>query len=72
VKTKIIRSGRDRRERDSGPPGKLPERRRQPDRRLPELTELSDLSFERFQLLLAAFGRPSTPLPSRPDFSSRP
>ena len=52
MKTKESRSGIDRRQGDFGPPGKLPERRRRPERRLPELTEISDISFEGFQLLL--------------------
>jgi hypothetical protein len=46
MKTKESRSGIDRRQGDFGPPGKLPERRRRPERRLPELTEISDISFE--------------------------
>ncbi|EXI76543.1 MAG: hypothetical protein AW07_00491 [Candidatus Accumulibacter sp. SK-11] len=53
LKTERIRSGSDRRQVDLGRPGKLPERRRQPERRLPELNEAADISFEGFQLLLA-------------------
>lgn len=53
LRTERIRSGSDRRQADLGRPGKLPERRRQPERRLPELSEASDISFEGFQLLLA-------------------
>lgn len=51
------RSGCDRRECDVGRPGKLPERRRIPERRLPELSDVSDISFEEFQSLLAALGK---------------
>lgn len=53
LQTKRVRSGSDRRQDDLGRPGKLPERRRQPERRLPELSEAADISFEGFQLLLA-------------------
>ncbi|MBL8392779.1 MAG: hypothetical protein JNN21_13050 [Candidatus Accumulibacter sp.] len=53
LKTETVRSGGDRRQVDRGPPGKLPERRRQPERRMPELSEAADMSFERFQSLLA-------------------
>ncbi|SBT03868.1 hypothetical protein ACCAA_1170015 [Candidatus Accumulibacter aalborgensis] len=65
MSTHKIRSGSDRRKRDIGPPGKIPERRRQPDRRLPELT---DASFEQFELELAALGKQArgwVPPPSR-------
>ncbi|EXI67599.1 MAG: hypothetical protein AW08_01861 [Candidatus Accumulibacter adjunctus] len=53
LQTNRVRSGSDRRQNDLGRPGKLPERRRQPERRLPELSEATDISFEGFQLLLA-------------------
>ncbi len=59
MKTQKTRSGIDRRQNDLGPRGKLPERRRQPERRLPELTEVCDISFEGFQLLLAGLGKPA-------------
>ncbi|MBE2258321.1 MAG: hypothetical protein H6942_07845 [Candidatus Accumulibacter sp.] len=39
------RSELDRRESDVGPPGKLPERRRMPDRRLPEVAEVPFAAF---------------------------
>lgn len=52
MKTYIKRSGHDRRKEDVGPRGKLPERRRQPERRLPTLSESHDMSFETFQRLL--------------------
>jgi hypothetical protein len=64
MKTKESRSGIDRRQGDFGPPGKLPERRRRPERRLPELTEISDISFEGFQLLLDGFGKSISRSPS--------
>ncbi len=51
-----LRSGYDRRERDVGPLGRLPDRRRQPERRLPELVEISLDEFQ-FQLQLAEFYR---------------
>jgi hypothetical protein len=57
MKTRENRSGIDRRQTGFGPPDKLPERRRRPERRLPELTEISDISFEGFQLLLDGFGK---------------
>ena len=50
------RSGCDRRESDAGPLGRLPDRRRQPERRLPELVEISLDEFQ-FQLRLAEFYR---------------
>jgi len=53
LKTERVRSGSDRRQVDLGRPGRLPERRRQPERRLPELSEATEISFEGFQLLLA-------------------
>ncbi|MCM8594501.1 hypothetical protein [Accumulibacter sp.] len=52
MKPYIKRSGHDRRKEDLGPRGKLPERRRQPERRLPTLNESHDMSFEAFQRLL--------------------
>jgi len=66
LKQESVRSGVDRRQLDTGPRGKLPERRRQPERRLPELTEIHDISFEGFQLLLAGTGKaaPKSPSPS--------
>lgn len=60
MKAYKTRSGFDRRQRDLGRPGKLPERRRIPERRLPELTDVSDISFEEFQSLLAALGKATT------------
>ena len=57
MKTESVRSGNDRRQVDLGRPGKLPERRRQPERRLPELSEAAEISFEGFQLLLAEANR---------------
>jgi hypothetical protein len=51
-----LRSGCDRRESDFGPLGRLPDRRRQPERRLPELVEISLDEFQ-FQLQLAEFYR---------------
>jgi len=50
------RSGYDRRESDVGQLGRLPDRRRQPERRLPELVEISLDEFQ-FQLRLAEFYR---------------
>lgn len=49
-----IRSGIDRRQDDIGPPNKVAERRRQPDRRLPQLT---DMPFEEFEAELTAMGK---------------
>jgi len=49
-----IRSGIDRRQHDIGPPSKVAERRRQPDRRLPEL---ADMPFEEFEAELTAMGK---------------
>lgn len=41
------RSGRDRRNKDLGPPEGWKERRRQPERRLPEVEEISIEEFKR-------------------------
>jgi hypothetical protein len=51
------RTGLDRRKRDSGPPAGWKERRRNPERRLPEVEEIS---IEEFNRLMQANG-PSTP-----------
>ena len=59
MKIEKPRSGFDRREHDFGRPNKLPDRRRIPDRRLPELTEAFDISFEEFQLLLTGNDKPA-------------
>ena len=64
MKTRENRSGIDRRQTGFGPPDKLPERRRRPDRRLPEVTEISDISFEGFQLLLDGFSESVSRSPS--------
>ncbi|WP_034922570.1 hypothetical protein [Candidatus Accumulibacter vicinus] len=59
------RSRVDRRQHDYGRPGHLPDRRRIPDRRLPELNEVSDMTFEEFQLLLTRTGKPISNTSSR-------
>ncbi len=41
------RSGRDRRNHDEGPPGGWKERRRNPERRMPEVEEISIAEFKR-------------------------
>ncbi len=51
-----LRSGHDRRESDAGQFRRLPDRRRQPERRLPELAEISIDEFQ-FQLRLAELHR---------------
>lgn len=53
------RSGQDRRKRDVGPPSAWKERRRNPERRLPEVEEIS---IAEFQLLMAGN---KTPAPSQ-------
>ena len=53
------RSGQDRRKRDVGPPKGWKERRRNPERRLPEVEEIS---IAEFQLLMAGN---KTPAPDR-------
>jgi hypothetical protein len=47
------RTGLDRRKRDSGPPAGWKERRRNPERRLPEVEEIS---IEEFNRLMQASG----------------
>ncbi|MDP2784890.1 MAG: hypothetical protein Q8O38_09920 [Sulfurimicrobium sp.] len=51
------RTGLDRRKRDIGPPAGWKERRRNPERRLPEVEEIS---IEEFKRLMSA-NSPSTP-----------
>jgi hypothetical protein len=50
------RSGQDRRKRDIGPPEGWKERRRNPERRLPEVEEISIAEFMR---LMAEAGQPA-------------
>ncbi|BCB28531.1 hypothetical protein SKTS_34170 [Sulfurimicrobium lacus] len=47
------RTGLDRRKRDAGPPAGWKERRRNPERRMPEVEEIS---IEEFQRLMQASG----------------
>ncbi len=58
------RSRLDRRQHDYGRPDHLPDRRHIPDRRLPELSEVFDMTFEEFQLLLARTGQPISSISS--------
>lgn len=51
------RSGSDRRKHDIGPPAGWKERRRNPERRLPEVEEISIAEFKR----LMQANNPSTP-----------
>ncbi|MCB1965852.1 hypothetical protein [Accumulibacter sp.] len=44
-KTRITRSRFDRRQSDIGPPAKIVERRRRPERRLPEISEVPFAAF---------------------------
>jgi hypothetical protein len=54
------RSGRDRRKQDAGPPAGWKERRNSPERRLPEVEEIS---VEEFKRLLAG-NQPTNPTAS--------
>jgi len=48
------RTGKDRRKKDIGPPAGWKERRRNPERRMPEVEEISVEEFKRIMLLNGA------------------
>lgn len=59
------RSGQDRRKKDKGPPEGWKERRRNPERRMPEVEEISVAEFMR---LMAEAGHAGTNTEAEPAF----
>lgn len=61
------RTGLDRRKRDNGPPAGWKDRRRSPERRLPEVEEIS---IEEFKRLMEANGPATSEQPTSEDEKS--